>query len=119
MAYPILRYMHLLGLTLMSAGLIGVWYTDLRSRQVRDLPVFAEAVRQIAVFYDCTGKIMFDSGKVEIPFAAEVFRPLTALRFAEICQEAGLPEGVFNVVTGPGGKTGMASPARPRSVSRS
>jgi acyl-CoA reductase-like NAD-dependent aldehyde dehydrogenase len=122
-----------------------------------------------------TGKTLFDSGKVEIPFAAEVFRyyagwatkihgetlalregaftftlrqpigvvgaivpwnfpfllaswkiapalaagnsvvlkpasltPLTALRFAELTQEAGLPEGVFNVVTGPGGKVGMA-----------
>src|SRR5215470_10411882 len=110
-----------------------------------------------------TGKTLFDSGKVEIPFAAEVFRyyagwatkihgetlqlrdnaftftlrhpvgvigaivpwnfpfllsswkiapalaagntmvlkpasqtPLTALKFAELCQEAGLPEGVFN-----------------------
>jgi acyl-CoA reductase-like NAD-dependent aldehyde dehydrogenase len=123
----------------------------------------------------CTGKTMFDSGKVEIPFAAEVFRyyagwatkihgetlllrenaftltlrqpvgvvgaivpwnfpfllaswkiapalaagntvvlkpasltPLTALKFAELCAEAGLPEGVFNVVTGPGGRAGMA-----------
>jgi aldehyde dehydrogenase (NAD+) len=122
-----------------------------------------------------TGKTLFDSGKVEIPFAAEVFRyyagwttkihgetlnlregaftftlrqalgvvgaivpwnfpfllaswkiapalaagntvvlkpasltPLTALRFAELTQEAGLPEGVFNVVPGPGGKVGMA-----------
>ena len=27
---------------------------------------------------------------------------LTALMFAEICTEAGLPPGVFNVVTGPG-----------------
>ena len=54
MTYPILRYVHLLGLTLMGAGLIGVWYTDLRSRQVRhlDLPLFGELVRQIAVFYD-------------------------------------------------------------------
>ena len=129
----------------------------------------------------CTGKTMFDSGKVEIPFAAEVFRyfggwaskihgetlalrdnaftftlrqpvgvvgaivpwnfpfllsswkiapalaagntmvlkpasqtPLTALKFAELCQEAGLPEGVFNVVTGPGGKVGMAMVRDPR-----
>jgi acyl-CoA reductase-like NAD-dependent aldehyde dehydrogenase len=129
----------------------------------------------------CTGKTMFDSGKVEIPFAAEVFRyyagwatkvhgetlplrdnaftftlrqpvgvvgaivpwnfpfllsswkiapalaagntvvlkpasqtPLTALRFAEICQEAGVPEGVFNVVTGPGGTVGMAMVRDPR-----
>ncbi|MFQ5899394.1 MAG: aldehyde dehydrogenase family protein [Candidatus Methylomirabilia bacterium] len=123
----------------------------------------------------CTGKTLFDSGKVELPFAAEVFRyyagwankvhgetlalregaftftlrhpvgvvgaivpwnfpfllaswkiapalaagntvvlkpasltPLTALKFAELCAEAGLPDGVFNVVTGPGSKVGMA-----------
>ncbi len=34
--------------------------------------------------------------------------PLTALRFAEICQEAGLPDGVVNVVTGPGAVLGKA-----------
>src|SRR5215813_4627874 len=129
----------------------------------------------------CTGKTMFDSGKVEIPFAAEVFRyfggwaskihgetlalrdnaftftlrqpvgvvgaivpwnfpfllsswklgpalaagntvvlkpasqtPLTALKFAELAAEAGLPEGVVNVVTGPGGKVGMAMVRDPR-----
>ena len=50
--YPVLKFLHLLGLTLMGAGLIGVWYADLRSRQVRELPVFAEAVRTIAVLYD-------------------------------------------------------------------
>src|SRR6059036_4109865 len=128
-----------------------------------------------------TGKTLFDSGKVEIPFAAEVFRyyagwatkihgetlllretaftltlrqpvgvvgaivpwnfpfllsswkiapalaagntvvlkpasltPLTALKFAELCHEAGLPEGVFNVVTGPGGRAGMALVRDPR-----
>ncbi|MBI2159066.1 MAG: aldehyde dehydrogenase family protein [Candidatus Rokubacteria bacterium] len=128
-----------------------------------------------------TGKTMFDSGKVEIPFAAEVFRyyagwatkihgetlalrdnaftftlrqpvgvvgaivpwnfpfllsswkiapalaagntvvlkpasltPLTALKFAELCQQAALPEGVFNVVTGPGGTVGMAMVRDPR-----
>jgi aldehyde dehydrogenase (NAD+) len=122
-----------------------------------------------------TGKTLFDAGKVELPFAAEVFRyyagwttkihgetlnlrdgaftftlrqpvgvvgaivpwnfpfllaswkiapalaagntvvlkpasltPLTALRFAELTREAGLPEGVFSVVPGPGGKVGMA-----------
>ncbi len=33
--------------------------------------------------------------------------PLTALLFAEICQEAGLPEGVFNLGTG-AGSTGAA-----------
>jgi hypothetical protein len=36
----------------MSAGLIGVWYADLRSRQVRDLLLFAESIRQVAVLYD-------------------------------------------------------------------
>jgi aldehyde dehydrogenase (NAD+) len=122
-----------------------------------------------------TGKTLFDSGKVELPFAAEVFRyyagwttkihgdtlnlregaftftlrqpvgvigaivpwnfpfllaswkiapalaagntvvlkpasltPLTALKFAALTAEAGLPEGVFNVVPGPGGTAGMA-----------
>lgn len=52
MIYLMLKFAHLLGLTLMGAGLIGVWYADLRTRQVRDLPVFAEAVRSIAVYYD-------------------------------------------------------------------
>src|SRR5258706_9953022 len=35
------------------------------------------------------------------------FTPLTALLFAEICQEAGLPAGVVNIVTGDG-STGEA-----------
>ncbi len=52
MAYPVLKFLHLLGLTLMGAGLIGVWYADLRSRQVGELAVFAETVRMIAVLYD-------------------------------------------------------------------
>ena len=30
------------------------------------------------------------------------FTPLTALAFAEICQEIGLPDGVVNIVTGDG-----------------
>jgi uncharacterized membrane protein YecN with MAPEG domain len=50
--YPVLKFLHLLGLTWMGAGLIGAWYADLRSRQVQELPVFAEAVRSIAVLYD-------------------------------------------------------------------
>jgi hypothetical protein len=50
--YPVLKFLHLLGLTLIGAGLIGVWYADLRSRQVQELPVLAEAVRTIAVLYD-------------------------------------------------------------------
>ena len=52
MTYPVLKFLHLLGLVLMGAGLIGVWYADLRSRQLRELSVFAEVVRSIAVFYD-------------------------------------------------------------------
>jgi uncharacterized membrane protein len=50
--YPLLKFVHLVGLTLMGAGLIGVWYADLRSRQVRDLPLLAEAIRTIAMLYD-------------------------------------------------------------------
>src|SRR5512145_3391179 len=52
MTYPVLKFFHLLGLVLMGAGLIGVWYADLRSRRLRELSVFAEAVRSIAVLYD-------------------------------------------------------------------
>jgi uncharacterized membrane protein len=52
MTYGLLRFAHLVGLTLMGAGLFGVWMADFRSRQVRDLIRFAEAVRTIAVFYD-------------------------------------------------------------------
>lgn len=36
----------------MGAGLIGVWFADLRSRQVHELPVVAENIRTIAVLYD-------------------------------------------------------------------
>jgi hypothetical protein len=36
----------------MGAGLIGVWYADLRSRQLHGLELFAESIRQVAVFYD-------------------------------------------------------------------
>jgi uncharacterized membrane protein len=52
MTYSLLRFAHLVGLMLLGAGLIGVWISDLRSRNVRDLVRFAEAVRTIAVFYD-------------------------------------------------------------------
>jgi aldehyde dehydrogenase (NAD+) len=36
------------------------------------------------------------------------FASLTSLRMAELCQEAGLPDGVLNVVTGPPDPTGEA-----------
>jgi hypothetical protein len=39
--YLLLRFAHLLGLRLMSAGLIGVFVSDMRSRQLRDLKLFA------------------------------------------------------------------------------
>lgn len=52
MTYAILKFAHILGAILIGAGLIGVWMSDLRSRQLRDLTAFAEAVRNIAVFYD-------------------------------------------------------------------
>ena len=55
------------------------------------------------------------------------FTSLTALLFAEICDETGLPPGVVNVVTGDGSRparrwssirtwTRSPSPARPRSA---
>lgn len=52
MSYELLKFAHLIGLALISGGLIGVWLFDLRSRQLSDLALFAEAVRNIAVFYD-------------------------------------------------------------------
>jgi len=50
--YNLLKFVHILGAILMGAGLVGVWMADLRSRQLRELLQFAEAVRNIAVFYD-------------------------------------------------------------------
>ncbi len=52
MTYALLRLAHIVGLMLIAAGLIGVFVSDIRSRQARSLVVFAEAVRSIAVFYD-------------------------------------------------------------------
>jgi len=39
--------------------------------------------------------------------------PLTALRLGEICQEAGLPDGVLNIITGFGETTGAPLVAHP------
>jgi uncharacterized membrane protein len=50
--YVLLNFAHVLGAILIGAGLIGVLLSDWRSRQVRELGQFAEAVRNIAVFYD-------------------------------------------------------------------
>lgn len=52
MTYALLKFVHVSGAILIGGGLIGVWVSDLRSRQVRELPRFAEAIRNIAVFYD-------------------------------------------------------------------
>lgn len=39
--------------------------------------------------------------------------PLSALKFAEIVEKAGIPKGVFNVVMGPGGTVGNALSTHP------
>jgi hypothetical protein len=44
MDFLLLRFAHLIGLMLMSAGLIGVFVADMRSRQLRDVKLFAQAV---------------------------------------------------------------------------
>jgi betaine-aldehyde dehydrogenase len=41
------------------------------------------------------------------------YTPLTALRLGELALEAGIPPGVVNVVTGPGGSAGAALAAHP------
>src|SRR4029450_13572122 len=50
--FLLLRFAHLVGLMLMSAGLIGVFVADMRSRQIRDVKLFAQAVTFIGVYYD-------------------------------------------------------------------
>ena len=66
MTYSLLRFAHFIGLILIGAGLIGVFVSDLRSRKIRDLTLFAEAIRNIAVFYDGLvvpgGLLLFFSG---------------------------------------------------------
>ena len=41
------------------------------------------------------------------------YSPLTALRIGELALEAGIPPGILNVVTGPGGSAGAAIAAHP------
>lgn len=50
--YEILRLLHFIGLSLLAGGLVGVFVSDLRSRQIVELAPFAETIRNIAVFYD-------------------------------------------------------------------
>ncbi len=52
MLYQLLKLAHIIGAVLIGGGLIGVWMSDLRSRQVSGLSVLSESVRNIAVFYD-------------------------------------------------------------------
>jgi uncharacterized membrane protein len=52
MTYDLLKLAHIIGAVLIGGGLIGVWLSDLRSRQSSELVRFSEAVRNIAVFYD-------------------------------------------------------------------
>lgn len=52
MTYTLLKFAHILGAILIGGGLISVWFSDLRSRQLRELPQFSEAIRNITVFYD-------------------------------------------------------------------
>jgi uncharacterized membrane protein len=52
MTYTLIKFLHILGAILIGGGLISVWLSDLRSRQLRELPQFAEAVRNTTVFYD-------------------------------------------------------------------
>src|SRR5574341_51725 len=51
MTYALLKLAHIIGAILIGAGLIGVWLSDMRSRQSRELVRFSEALRNIAVFY--------------------------------------------------------------------
>ena len=50
--FLLLRFAHLIGLMLMSAGLIGMFVTNMRSRHVRWARLFAQTVTFIAVFRD-------------------------------------------------------------------
>lgn len=52
MTYTLLRFAHIIGAVLIGGGLIAVWLSDLRSRQSREMYVFEEAARNIALFYN-------------------------------------------------------------------
>jgi hypothetical protein len=47
-----LNLLHVIGAVIMGAGLIGVWLSDLRGREARDLARFSKTVRNIGVFYN-------------------------------------------------------------------
>ena len=51
MTYEILRLLHFIGLSLIAGGLIGVFVSDLRSRQLVELAPFAEAIRNLSLIH--------------------------------------------------------------------
>ena len=53
---------------------------------------------------DCT----CPGGRLHIVAKPPSYTPITILEMANILAEAGLPGGVYNVVTGPGGIVGQA-----------
>lgn len=74
-----------------------------------------EPVGVVAAIVPWNFPLLLASWKIAPALAAGntvIFKPaewtsLTALKFAEICQEAGVPDGVVNVLTGPGPVTGL------------
>lgn len=52
MSYFFLKFIHIVGFILLGGGLIGVFTADLRSRQIHDIKIIAEACRYVAIFYD-------------------------------------------------------------------
>lgn len=51
MIYLVAKFAHLVGLTMIASGLIGVFVTDMRSRQLTELKTYAEVFRSTSVFY--------------------------------------------------------------------
>ena len=72
MTYPLLKLAHVIGLALISAGLIGVVVSDLHSRQLRDLPVIAEAIRSIAGSYKAV-VVRYDDLALRYPCRGEAW----------------------------------------------
>jgi hypothetical protein len=52
MSHDLWRYLHVLGVGVMGAGLVGVFVADLRGRQAQDRRAAAEAAALVALFYD-------------------------------------------------------------------
>ncbi len=48
----LIKFFHIIGFVLLGGGLIGVFISDLRSRQKKDIVIFAEACGYVAIFYD-------------------------------------------------------------------